>query len=77
MLRVVPKESIIVTRDCTRKIIDVTKSSRWSQTTWYSRDADWLKVLKRWKDEKCAKSKRIGIFGKRQKVALGNINATD
>ena len=65
MLRVVPVESIIVTHDCTRKVMDVKKSSRWTQTTWYSRDVDWLKVLKRWKDDKRAKSNRIGIFGKR------------
>ena len=48
-IRFVPIGGLRVTEDTVEAVKDPTKGSRWTQTTWYSRDADWLNVLKRWK----------------------------
>jgi len=49
-IRVVPTQGIQVTKTKMEVDPDPTNSSKWTQTTWYSRDADWLKVLDKWEN---------------------------
>ena len=50
-LRVVPQECLMVSNSAVEAVQDKTMSSRWTQTTWYSRDKDWLNVLNSWKKD--------------------------
>ena len=68
MMRVVPEGSLLVTATTVEDVRDVKMSSRWAQTSWYSRDADWLDVLQKWKEADTNKPKRTP-FGRRSKVA--------
>lgn len=74
LLRIVPKNALLVTDLTVMKVDDVKMSSRWMQTTWYSEDKKWLEVLAKWKeaDEEVTskKVKGIAFFGKNSKVAV-------
>ena len=50
-LRVVPQECLMVSNSTVEAVQDKSMSSRWTQTTWYSRDKDWLNVLDSWKKD--------------------------
>jgi len=59
MMRVLPNGSLRVTDTHVEVMNESNMSSKWTQTTWYARDADWLDVLQKWKNPGIVKKKNI------------------
>ena len=70
MLRIVPQSALRVTETTVENELDTKMSSRWTQTSWYSRDVDWLNILQKWKQESDAFKPKKTPFGRRKKVAI-------
>lgn len=69
-MRVVPAGALRVTERSVEEVKGSNMSSKWTQTTWYSRDVDWLNVLEKWKKPDVVVSKKKHMFGKRSTPSL-------